>query len=931
MPGLRAEWRARPGTQRAANQTGLVGAARRRFDVRKTRVIGRLLAAALCAALTAPVGAGRSDTAELLYQPPDPKSAQNPAFSPDGSTLLFTRFQSGYNSGDAGLYKLALATRSVTKLLFEYDQMSVNLPGACWNGPTDRIAFSSDRQDRDEIWTMKSDGTDLFRVTRHTANTYWIEPSFSPDGQWIVFEEDLDTSDYNNLASLYKVRADGSGLVKLIDGPATATDNREPNWSPTGDRIVFQRRKKGSSSWNLFTMAPDGSEIRQITWGGEDTDASFSPDGQWVVYSSDQGNLPQPNIFIVPATGGTPRRVTYNSGSCDAAPSWSPDGEWIAFESQKSSDENSRACLWRIRSPIRAGTPNQWPLVTIVSPTNGQSFAAPATFTVAVRATDPDGTVTQVTIFNGGTQLGRAGLAGGVWNYLWSDVAAGSYNLSARARDDGGAEGVSSAVGITVTGAEFRASVNFQPSSASLPSGYLKDGGAVFGARGQGYTYGWSANNAANMRDRNASASPDQRYDTLAHMQKNGTFAWEIAVPNGRYSVHVVAGDPGFTDSVYRIAVEGAPVVDGRPNKNRRWIEGTAIVSVQDGRLTISNAPGAKNNKICFVDVRPAPTAGPLEIYQVKYFAYQIQRLQDPGAVDKLAESRYDMLVLEPTRTDWSESSSKYFDTRAMCERLKASRAYDGRHRKLLLAYLDIGEAEDWRWYWTWSRNWPSGNPKPSDWPGFIIGRDPDGWAGCYPVAFWDPAWKDLVIYGSNSPPSSARDYRSALDEILRDGFDGVYLDWVEAFADDAVVAAAARTGVDPALEMIRFIGEIRDYGRARNPAFLVVQQNAAGLLDGHPELIHVIDGISQEDIWYLGEADAAWSDASGHDIPQDAAYTRDLLEQLGLYLAAGVPVFDVEYTVNHASEIYARSRSYGFVPYCSRVSLEKLTTTPPY
>src|SRR5436190_14428483 len=86
----------------------------------------------------------------------------------------------------------------------------------------------------------------------------------------------------------------------------------------------------------------------------------------------------------------------------------------------------------------------------------------------------------------------------------------------------------------------FAASINFGPSGSAVPAGYLADSGSVYGDRGNGFTYGWNADNSANTRERNSSLSLDQRYDTLDHMQKNGSFSWEIAVPNGDYTVHVV-------------------------------------------------------------------------------------------------------------------------------------------------------------------------------------------------------------------------------------------------------------------------------------------------------------------------------------------------------------------------------------------------------
>lgn len=152
----------------------------------------------------------------------------------------------------------------------------------------------------------------------------------------------------------------------------------------------------------------------------------------------------------------------------------------------------------------------------------------------------------------------------------------------------------------TVPGGAIK--INFQTTSAPAPAGYLVDAGEPFGDRGNGHAYGWNKANRE-TRERKKPTSPDKRYDTLNHMQKRGASTWEIAVPNGRYAVRVVAGDASHHNSVYRIAVEGVLTVDGEPNSKERWIEGASTVTVSDGRLTVSSAAGSRNNKICFIEV----------------------------------------------------------------------------------------------------------------------------------------------------------------------------------------------------------------------------------------------------------------------------------------------------------------------------------------
>ncbi|MGB8647092.1 MAG: endo alpha-1,4 polygalactosaminidase [Anaerolineae bacterium] len=330
------------------------------------------------------VAAQRADGAQRLYMPVAPKSAQNPAWSPDGQSLVFTLYYSGYDGGRAGIYRLPTSTRSPVKALDEAGQQAVSLPGAAWNATTNRLVFSSDRQATDEIWTSAPNGSGLARVTTHSSNSYYVEPSWSPDGQWIVFEVDNNANPQQG--SIWKVRVDGTGLTMLTSGPDGGTSDMEPNWSPSGDRIVFQRSQIGSDSWNLYTMSPDGSNVQEITASGGDTDASWSPDGRWIVYSSDQGTLPVPNLFVVPSTGGAPVRVTTNSASTDSAPSWSPDGRWIAFASHPGIGAKP-AALWRIAAPLLSGNTPTPAASATRTPTLYATATATATRTVTPGAT----------------------------------------------------------------------------------------------------------------------------------------------------------------------------------------------------------------------------------------------------------------------------------------------------------------------------------------------------------------------------------------------------------------------------------------------------------------------------------------------------------------------------------------------------------------
>lgn len=202
-----------------------------------------------------------------------------------------------------------------------------------------------------------------------------------------------------------------------------------------------------------------------------------------------------------------------------------------------------------------------------------------------------------------------ASVAANVQTYASTGLSASTqYFFRVRAYNKAGNSSYSNEVSAATAGATAMAvqpiRVNFQPSGAPTVAGYLVDSGSVFGTRGNGWSYGWNAGNDT-TRDRNAANALDQLHDTLIHLQSGGSFIWEIALPNGIYSVRLVAGDPSNYNSDYRIAVEGAVIVAGVPSSSQRWVDGVGVVTVADGRLTVANASGSVNNKLCFIEIMP--------------------------------------------------------------------------------------------------------------------------------------------------------------------------------------------------------------------------------------------------------------------------------------------------------------------------------------
>ncbi len=121
--------------------------------------------------------------------------------------------------------------------------------------------------------------------------------------------------------------------------------------------------------------------------------------------------------------------------------------------------------------------------------------------------------------------------------------------------------------------------------------------------------------------------------------------------------------------------------------------------------------------------------------------------------IEALKQTNYDLILI-----DFFFDKEEF--TKAQIAELK-QKANGG--KRLVISYLSIGEAEDYRYYW--QADWKPGNPS------FIESENPE-WQGNYLVKYWDKKWQ-AIIFGSKN---------SYLDKIIATNFDGVYLDIIDAF-----------------------------------------------------------------------------------------------------------------------------------------------------
>lgn len=227
-------------------------------------------------------------------------------------------------------------------------------------------------------------------------------------------------------------RAGGAGAV-ILDPAATVADGDSPG-------IEFGELLVQCSGTATLAIVPEGSAPGQVSLAGSNVLVGGVNVG---ILSVGAGGHPLAVIFNEAArpsaAEGILRRVAaaFPSGGTRTITASLDDGD----------GGTSSAAVLTVNV---AGGGNQSPLVTLASPANGATFAAPANITINANASDPDGSIAKVEFYRDGTKLGED--VSTPFSFAWTQVPSGTYALTASATDDRGATTTSAPVNIIVTG-----------------------------------------------------------------------------------------------------------------------------------------------------------------------------------------------------------------------------------------------------------------------------------------------------------------------------------------------------------------------------------------------------------------------------------------------------------------------------------------------
>jgi cysteinyl-tRNA synthetase len=264
----------------------------------------------------------------------------------------------------------------------------------------------------------------------------------------------------------------------------------------------------------------------------------------------------------------------------------------------------------------------------------------------------------------------------------------------------------------------------------------------------------------------------------------------------------------------------------------------------------------------------------------VDSWVYQLTHYRN-DELTEIAKSEFDLAVIDLAR----DGGSDYF-SREEIEMVKES-------GKFVLAYFEIGAIEKYR---------PEWKTVPDD----LKAGEVDGWPEEQYVRYWDERWWPIV--------------KGRVDQAVKSGFDGAYLDLVTAYEE---IPGTMLDSQERANRMVNLIVRISKYAKSRNPEFKIVPQNCPELFTWsywepkpNQRYIQAIDGIGIESVFYLP-----------HDKPAEKKWCRENRDNALAIRKAGKLVLGVDYAKKREtiSTAYKKQRELGFVPYVSVIALDRV------
>jgi Tol biopolymer transport system component/DNA-binding winged helix-turn-helix (wHTH) protein len=201
-----------------------------------------------------------------------------------------------------------------------------------------QVAFAFHARENSGIYTTIVEGERSLRLTNNRAD--WC-PTWSPDGGQVAFSRFSGEG-----FSIYSVPAFGGTEHRLYHGPSSRSTGGL-SWSPEGKVLAFAESDAEKTHTRIALLSLADYSVRRLTSPSgqeEDFAPAFSPDGSRVAFIRAIVAGVVSDLYVMPATGGAPERLTFDNTWILGGPTWTPDGREIVFSSAR----GGLASLWRV-------------------------------------------------------------------------------------------------------------------------------------------------------------------------------------------------------------------------------------------------------------------------------------------------------------------------------------------------------------------------------------------------------------------------------------------------------------------------------------------------------------------------------------------------------------------------------------------------------
>jgi dipeptidyl aminopeptidase/acylaminoacyl peptidase len=247
-----------------------------------------------------------------------------------------------------------------------------SVTGPAWSPDGRQVVFTTNLTGRMNLWKVAAAGGWPIQLTESDDRQF--DAVWSPDGKWIVYEQDAGGGE---IFDLYAVSSEGGDAANITNTPDVSETN--PRWSPDGSVIAISARGKDSSNYDIELLNWKSRQIRKLTneqtknreWGGQ----VWSPDGKTIYADRANAGHTDSDVYRIEIATGSVENLTPHQGDIlYSVSSVSPDGRTLLITSNEKGGYDNVALVDVATKKLTWVTDSKWEAEAGYFSPDGKSF-----------------------------------------------------------------------------------------------------------------------------------------------------------------------------------------------------------------------------------------------------------------------------------------------------------------------------------------------------------------------------------------------------------------------------------------------------------------------------------------------------------------------------------------------------------------------------